>query len=37
MRFWVDVAAVVVGLLVIEALILAAAGWTWLRRVRYED
>ena len=37
MRFWVDVAAVVVGLLVIEALILAAGGGAWLRRVRYED
>jgi integral membrane protein (TIGR01906 family) len=31
MRFWIDVAAVVVALLVIEALALAVVGWTWMR------
>ena len=33
MRFWMDVAATVVGLLVAEALALAAVGWLWLRRL----
>ena len=30
-RFWMDVAAVVVGLLVIEALVMGASGWIWMR------
>ena len=34
MRFWIDVAAVVVGLLVIEALALAVVGWRWMRVMR---
>ncbi len=32
MYFWMDVAIVIVGLLVIEAVIVAAVGWTWRRR-----
>jgi len=30
-RFWMDVAATVVGLLVIEALVVGALGWIWMR------
>jgi integral membrane protein (TIGR01906 family) len=33
MRFWMDVAAVIVGLLVAEALTFAAVGWLWMRRL----
>ena len=29
MRFWMDVAAVVIGLFIVEALIVAAVGWRW--------
>ena len=35
-RFWMDVAGVVVGLLIIEALALAVVGWIWTRRTRSE-
>ncbi len=34
MRFWIDVAVVIVTLLVVQALVLAALGWTWARRTR---
>ncbi len=33
-RFWIDVAATIVGLLVAEAVILGAIGWTWRRKTR---
>jgi len=33
MRFWMDVAAVIVGLLVVEALIAGGVGWLWMRRI----
>ena len=36
-RFWTDIATVLVGLLVVENLILGAIGWVWLRRVRQTD
>jgi len=32
-RFWMDVAAVIVGLLVVEAIVVAGIGWMWMRRV----
>jgi len=31
-RFWIDIAATIVGLLVIEAVLVGAAGWLWGRR-----
>jgi integral membrane protein (TIGR01906 family) len=31
-RFWIDIAATIVGLLVIEAVIAGVAGWIWRRR-----
>jgi integral membrane protein (TIGR01906 family) len=34
MRFWMDVAAALVGLLVLEAVILGAGGWQWSRYLR---
>jgi integral membrane protein (TIGR01906 family) len=34
MRFWIDVAAVLVGLLVVEAVALGAIGWFWSRSLR---
>jgi len=34
MQFWIDVAVVVVVLLVIEAVVVAALGWVWRRRLR---
>ena len=33
-RFWMDVAMTVVGLLVVEAIATAAVGWLWRRRMR---
>ena len=33
-RFWMDVGATIVGLMVIEALTLTVLGWTWTRRLR---
>jgi len=32
-RFWIDIAATIVGLLVIEAVLVGAAGWFWRRRL----
>jgi len=32
MRFWTDAAAVIVGLLIVEAVVVGSAGWVWLRR-----
>lgn len=32
MRFWIDVAATVVTLLIVEAIIIGAVGWLWRRR-----
>ena len=32
MRFWMDVAVVIAGLLVAEAVVLGVVGWTWMRR-----
>jgi len=34
MRFWMDVAAVIVGLLVIEAVVVGGVGWVWVRRLK---
>ena len=31
-RFWMDVAAVIVGLLCVEAVVAGGVGWTWMRR-----
>lgn len=31
-RFWIDIAATIVGLLVIEAVLAGAAGWLWRRK-----
>ena len=31
MRFWIDVAVVIVGLLVTEAVVIGAGGWMWMR------
>ena len=36
-RFWTDIATVLVGLLVVELVILGATGWVWLRQVRQAD
>jgi len=33
-RFWMDVGATIVGLMVVEAIALTALGWTWARRLR---
>lgn len=33
-RFWMDVGATIVGLMVVEAIALTALGWTWARRIR---
>jgi integral membrane protein (TIGR01906 family) len=33
MPFWIDVAVVVVGLLVVEALAIGVLGWLWMRRI----
>jgi integral membrane protein (TIGR01906 family) len=33
-RFWMDVATVAVGLLVVEAIAVAVAGWVWRRRLK---
>ncbi|HID88646.1 MAG TPA: TIGR01906 family membrane protein [Anaerolineae bacterium] len=33
MRFWMDVAAVIVSLLVVEAVVVAAVGWLWGRKI----
>jgi integral membrane protein (TIGR01906 family) len=33
MRFWIDVAATAVALLIAEAVVLGAAGWLWKRKV----
>ena len=33
MRFWMDVAVVIVGLLVVEAIVVGGVGWVWLRRL----
>jgi integral membrane protein (TIGR01906 family) len=32
-RFWMDVALVIVGLLVIEVIAIGGAGWVWMRRI----
>jgi integral membrane protein (TIGR01906 family) len=32
-RFWIDVAAAVVGLLVLEAVVIGVVGWVWGRRI----
>ena len=32
-RFWMDVATVIVGLLVVEVIVVAGIGWMWMRRV----
>ncbi len=32
MRFWIDVAVVIVGLLIFGALVVGALGWLWMRR-----
>jgi len=32
-RFWIDVAVVIVGLLVAETIVVGGAGWVWARRV----
>jgi integral membrane protein (TIGR01906 family) len=32
MRFWMDVATVIVGLLVVEAVVIGGVGWVWRRR-----
>ena len=32
-RFWIDIAATIVGLLVIEVVLVGAAGWFWRRRL----
>lgn len=34
MRFWMDAAAVIVGLLIVEALVVGSVGWMWLQRGR---
>jgi len=31
-RFWIDIAAAIVGLLVVEAVLAGAAGWIWRRK-----
>jgi integral membrane protein (TIGR01906 family) len=31
-RFWIDIAAMIVGLLVIEAVLMGVAGWIWSRK-----
>lgn len=31
-RFWMDVATVIVGLLLVEAIVAGAVGWLWMRR-----
>jgi integral membrane protein (TIGR01906 family) len=31
-RFWIDIAATIVGLLVVEAVLAGAAGWIWRRK-----
>jgi integral membrane protein (TIGR01906 family) len=36
MRFWMDVAGVIVGLLIVGALVVGALGWIWMRRVGVE-
>jgi integral membrane protein (TIGR01906 family) len=33
-RFWMDVGATIVGLMVVEALTLTVLGWTWARCLR---
>jgi integral membrane protein (TIGR01906 family) len=33
-RFWMDVGATIVGLLAIEAAVVSAVGWAWMRRTR---
>jgi integral membrane protein (TIGR01906 family) len=32
MRFWMDVAVAIVGLLVVEAIVIGTGGWMWVRR-----
>lgn len=32
-RFWIDVAVAIVGLLVLEAIVIGLAGWVWGRRI----
>jgi integral membrane protein (TIGR01906 family) len=32
-RFWMDVALVIVGLLVIQVILIGGAGWVWIRRI----
>lgn len=34
MRFWMDAAAVIVGLLIVEAIAIAIVGWVWRQRGR---
>ena len=36
MRFWIDVAVVIVGPLIIEAIAIGAIGWMWRRRINSE-
>jgi integral membrane protein (TIGR01906 family) len=33
MRFWIDVAVMIVGLLVLKAVVVGIVGWVWKRRV----
>jgi len=33
MRFWIDVAIVIVGLLIVEAVAIGSGAWIWLRRL----
>ena len=33
MRFWMDVAVVIVGLLIVEAIVVGGVGWAWMRRL----
>ena len=37
MQFWMDVAIVIVGLLITQALAIGAAGWTWMRQTSPDD
>jgi len=37
MRFWMDVAIVIVGSLVVEAVVSGAVGWLWMRQIDSES
>jgi integral membrane protein (TIGR01906 family) len=37
MRFWIDVAATVVTLLIAEAVVIGAIGWLWRRKLTHND